>query len=113
MVNRDHFISLNMFCRSLYSYLDNNAYIELYLHKNGNRIDETEYFSSGSGILGEQGSVIYVSYFNEQHLKQPLPLFQILHLDRGEYLELHAESMTGEIHQLNFCVSLSQFDIWA
>lgn len=78
----------------------NDSAVSIYLRKNGNRIQETWHYSwfdgdsLASGIVFDQGSRSVV-----------------LHLDRGDTLDLYCTDCSAEIDTIMFCVSLSQFDV--
>ena len=81
---------------------EGDHYVQLYLRKNKNIIPETfhdsyyygrSYGSGPSGINDQGGRTVLV------------------HLDRGDTLDLYCEDCSAEIFFLTFCVSLEQFDV--
>ena len=71
--------------------------VYIYLRKNGVNMDESRHYSHYGGPtagVGEQGGRTIV-----------------LHLDRGDTLEMYCDNCSPGIHRTTFCVSLSQFDI--
>ena len=73
------------------------SHVEIYLRKNGGKVAESEHFSdltAGEGESYEQGGRTI-----------------ILHLDRGDTLDLYCDNCEAGITFTPFCVSLSQFDV--
>ena len=65
--------------------------VDIYLRKNGNVIVESHHYSRAAY---EQGGRTLV-----------------LHLDRGDTLDLYCEDCSAGISGITFCVSLSQADV--
>ena len=71
--------------------------VDIYLRKNSQLIVESKtesYLIGASGRVGDSGSKTL-----------------ILHLERGETLDLYCDDCTSGIYFTTFCVSLSQFDV--
>eukprot|EP00091_Calanus_sinicus_P006109 TRINITY_DN16715_c0_g1_i1.p1 TRINITY_DN16715_c0_g1~~TRINITY_DN16715_c0_g1_i1.p1 ORF type:complete len:105 (-),score=4.34 TRINITY_DN16715_c0_g1_i1:22-336(-) len=74
-----------------------NHMLSLYLRKNGQIIEESHHLSqlvSSGHYMRDQGGRT-----------------MILHLNRGDTLDLYCEDCTAGILYVTFCVSLSQFDV--
>ena len=79
--------------------LDNagDSPVNIYLRKNGERIQESRHLSHYTGSTGrvsDQGGRTLV-----------------LHLGRGDTLDLYCSPCSHNIYQTTFCVSLSKFDV--
>ena len=75
--------------------------VAIFLRKNGVQIEESRQYSiyditdgGTSGYIGDQGGRT-----------------MILHLDRGDTLDLYCQDCSADIYYISFCVSLSQFDV--
>ena len=69
----------------------------IYLRKNGEYIEESRHYSVYTGPSG------FVDDVGGRTL--------ILHLDRGDTLDLYCDNCSADIYHITFCVSLSQFDV--
>ena len=71
--------------------------VEIYLRKNEGKIEESRHFSRYSGPSGK--------------VDNPAGRTLVLHLDRGDTLDLYCVNCSSHIFWTTFCVSLSQFDV--
>ena len=72
-------------------------WIVVFLRKNGEKITESEiksHYTGASGLVLEQGGRTLV-----------------LHLERGDTMDLYCDKCQAGIDFITICVSLSQFDV--
>ena len=72
-------------------------YVQIHLRKNGSMIQESRhvsYYTGSSGKTDDQGGRTL-----------------ILHLERGDTLDLYCDNCSAGVYDTTFCVSLSQFDV--
>ena len=83
---------------SLTTYIDPpEEYFNIYLHKNGEQIQETRFASYRQFAEGFDGKTGGRSV--------------LLHLDLGDQLHINSTSFTGFVGDFIFCVSLEQVDV--
>ena len=70
--------------------------VDIYLRKNGDKIVDSRHrsYNTGTGQVSDQGGRTLV-----------------LHLDRGDTLDLYCQDCSSTIFYTTFCVSLSQADV--
>ena len=72
-------------------------FINIYLRKNNKAIDVARHYSRFDGENGQ------VQEMGGRTL--------VIHLDRGDTLDLYCDECSAAIYDTIFCVSLSQFDV--
>jgi hypothetical protein len=90
-----------------------DSQVEIYLRKNGEKITESlhvSWYSGSSGRVNDQGKHITQNY-NNNILYITGGRTLVLHLDRGDTLDLYCQDCSRGIYYTTFCVSLSTFDI--
>ena len=91
---------------------DRTVYI--YLRKNGQRMDESlhqSWYTGSSGTVYDQGKQIHNIIILITILCITGGRTLVLHLDRGDTVDLYCEDCSAGIYLPTFCVSLSTFDI--
>ena len=94
------------------SYLQHEKKVGIFLHKNGERIGESQLFSAyfgPSGYVHDQGKLLLISLtITAYHIGGRTI---VVYLAMGDTLQLYRDGGTGSIGHITFCVSLTTFDI--